>query len=125
MGLIANINGIEITSNCFNLENVSNVLSQVDIPQFHPKSKEIITDETIEKPMTSEENINDIDMAINHVETYLSSSNFTDTTRFTMFPMCFEKDDDSNGHIDFITSSANLRAIMYGIQPAERHIVKK
>ena len=33
----------------------------------------------------------------------------------------FEKDDDSNGHIDFITAASNLRAANYGIPPADAH----
>ena len=36
----------------------------------------------------------------------------------------FEKDDDSNGHIDFITSFANFRAANYSIPIAPRHKVK-
>lgn len=36
----------------------------------------------------------------------------------------FEKDDDSNHHIDFITACANLRALNYEITPADRHTVK-
>jgi hypothetical protein len=31
----------------------------------------------------------------------------------------FEKDDESNGHIAFITAASNLRAICYGIPPAD------
>eukprot|EP00980_Cylindrotheca_fusiformis_P009925 scaffold2195_cov132-Cylindrotheca_fusiformis.AAC.9 len=31
----------------------------------------------------------------------------------------FEKDDDANGHIAFITAASNLRAICYGIPPVE------
>jgi ubiquitin-activating enzyme E1 len=31
----------------------------------------------------------------------------------------FEKDDDSNGHIAFITASSNLRAMCYGIPPVD------
>lgn len=33
----------------------------------------------------------------------------------------FEKDDDSNHHIDFITACSNLRATNYSIEPADRH----
>lgn len=36
----------------------------------------------------------------------------------------FEKDDDSNGHIDFMTAVANLRARNYLIQEAPRHKIK-
>lgn len=35
-------------------------------------------------------------------------------------PADFEKDDDSNRHIDFIVACSNLRAANYGIEPADR-----
>jgi len=31
----------------------------------------------------------------------------------------FEKDDDSNGHVAFVTAASNLRAISYGIAPVD------
>lgn len=36
----------------------------------------------------------------------------------------FEKDDDTNHHIDFVTACANLRAANYDIAMADRHRVK-
>ncbi|TIA74399.1 hypothetical protein E3P92_01288 [Wallemia ichthyophaga] len=39
---------------------------------------------------------------------------------FRLTPVEFEKDDDSNHHIDFINAASNLRAANYGITPAER-----
>lgn len=42
-----------------------------------------------------------------------------------MLPAEFEKDDDSNGHIDFITAASNLRATMYGIENADRFKTKR
>ncbi|KAI2534478.1 ubiquitin like modifier activating enzyme 6, partial [Homo sapiens] len=35
------------------------------------------------------------------------------------------KDDDHNGHIDFITAASNLRAKMYSIEPADRFKTKR
>ncbi|KAM5313937.1 ubiquitin-like modifier-activating enzyme 7 isoform 2-T2 [Glossophaga mutica] len=35
-------------------------------------------------------------------------------------PLRFEKDDDSNFHVDFVTAAASLRAQNYGIPPATR-----
>lgn len=36
----------------------------------------------------------------------------------------FEKDDDTNGHIDFMTACANLRARNYKIEEAPRYKIK-
>ena len=37
----------------------------------------------------------------------------------------FEKDDDSNFHMDFIVAASNLRAENYDISPAGRHQVSQ
>jgi ubiquitin-activating enzyme E1 len=37
----------------------------------------------------------------------------------------FEKDDDKNGHIDFIAAAANIRAGNYGIAPKDKLAIKK
>lgn len=42
-----------------------------------------------------------------------------------MNPVEFEKDDDTNHHIDFITAAANLRALNYSIEVADRHRAKQ
>ncbi|KAG8751746.1 hypothetical protein FRC12_012274, partial [Ceratobasidium sp. 428] len=44
---------------------------------------------------------------------------------YRLNPVEFEKDDDTNHHIDFITSASNLRALNYSIQPASRHQTKQ
>ncbi|KAG6300421.1 hypothetical protein E4U09_006893 [Claviceps aff. purpurea] len=43
---------------------------------------------------------------------------------FQLQPLDFEKDDDSNHHIDFITACSNLRAENYKIEAADRHKTK-
>lgn len=45
--------------------------------------------------------------------------------RLRMSPLQFEKDDDSNGHMDFVASASSLRAIMYSIEPADRLKTKR
>ena len=42
-----------------------------------------------------------------------------DNLRIT--PAEFEKDDDTNFHIDFLVATSNLRAENYSIPPADRH----
>lgn len=43
---------------------------------------------------------------------------------YKTYPVDFEKDDDANGHIDWVTATANLRALNYGIHTADRHKIK-
>jgi ubiquitin-activating enzyme E1 len=43
---------------------------------------------------------------------------------FKLHPVEFEKDDDTNHHIDFITAASNLRAENYKIPTADRHKTK-
>jgi len=44
---------------------------------------------------------------------------------YRLTPCEFEKDDDTNYHIDFVTAASNLRAMNYGINPADRHTTKQ
>jgi ubiquitin-activating enzyme E1 len=48
----------------------------------------------------------------------------SDLAGFRLAPVEFEKDDDTNHHIDFITAASNLRALNYGITPADKHKTK-
>jgi len=43
---------------------------------------------------------------------------------FKLTPLDFEKDDDSNLHMDFIVAASNLRAENYDIAPADKHKVR-
>lgn len=42
-----------------------------------------------------------------------------------MSPLQFEKDDDDNGHMDFVASASALRATVYSIEPADRLKTKR
>lgn len=42
-----------------------------------------------------------------------------------LLPIEFEKDDDTNFHMDFIVAASNLRAENYDIAPADRHKVHR
>ncbi len=48
----------------------------------------------------------------------------SDLAGFRLKPVDFEKDDDTNHHIDFITAASNLRAMNYGIATADRYKTK-
>ena len=49
---------------------------------------------------------------------YLPSAE--ELSKYNIKVLEFEKDDDSNHHIDFITSTSNLRALNYKIDPVDR-----
>uniref|UniRef100_A0A8C6L8X4 E1 ubiquitin-activating enzyme n=1 Tax=Nothobranchius furzeri TaxID=105023 RepID=A0A8C6L8X4_NOTFU len=53
------------------------------------------------------------------------TSNKTTPDGLHMSSLQFEKDDDNNGHIDFVTSASSLRARMYSIEPADRLKTKR
>uniref|UniRef100_A0A8C4TLA9 E1 ubiquitin-activating enzyme n=1 Tax=Erpetoichthys calabaricus TaxID=27687 RepID=A0A8C4TLA9_ERPCA len=62
--------------------------------------------------------------AINLLERAISN-NIVSKEHLQTTPILFEKDDDSNGHIDFITAASNLRARMYSIESADRFRTKR
>uniref|UniRef100_A0A8D0AJG2 E1 ubiquitin-activating enzyme n=1 Tax=Sander lucioperca TaxID=283035 RepID=A0A8D0AJG2_SANLU len=101
--------------------NDSLVLSDVKIPEYRPSEK-VKTNEAAKKPdsmkmpLSSEEEREAI--------TQLEQAIATDS-RLQVSPLQFEKDDDSNGHVDFVTSASALRARMYAIEPADRLKTKR
>lgn len=93
--------------------------SAVMVPEFTPKSgiKIATTDAEAKEQL---ENPGDADDA--RIEALVSSLMAEKSlTGFQLDPVDFEKDDDTNHHIDFITSCSNLRACNYSIEPADRH----
>ncbi|CAK6972246.1 ubiquitin-like modifier-activating enzyme 6 isoform X1 [Scomber scombrus] len=123
--LLAGIYNIPYSENDVSEEAVTRILSDVKIPEYRPSQKCIETDETAKKPdfmkmpLSSEEERE----AIIQLEQAIA----TDVTleRLRMRPVLFEKDDDSNGHMDFVASASSLRANMYSIEPADRLKTKR
>uniref|UniRef100_A0A8D0AU30 Ubiquitin-like modifier-activating enzyme 6 n=1 Tax=Sander lucioperca TaxID=283035 RepID=A0A8D0AU30_SANLU len=72
--------------------------------------------DSMKMPLSSEEEREAI--------TQLEQAIATDS-RLQVSPLQFEKDDDSNGHVDFVTSASALRARMYAIEPADRLKTKR
>lgn len=95
-------------------------LSNVIIPDFTPKSNVKIQVNENEAPQQSSNAGGDEDAT----ELISSLPSASSLAGFRLSPADFEKDDDSNFHIDYITAASNLRAINYGIQPADRHKTK-
>jgi len=95
---------------------VAQMAEAVVLPEFTPKSgvKIALTE--------NEARNNDGAMDLEEVERVKSKLPPPDTCAgIKIQPVDFEKDDDSNLHMDFITSCSNLRAENYDIAPADKH----
>ncbi|KAF5388441.1 hypothetical protein D9615_000146 [Tricholomella constricta] len=96
------------------------VADSVIVPEFMPRSGvKIQVNEN--EPVSS---ANDgVDGDLDDVVSKLPSPSSLAGYRLT--PVEFEKDDDTNHHIDFITAASNLRATNYKIEIADRHTTKQ
>ncbi|KAI5087744.1 ubiquitin-like modifier-activating enzyme 6, partial [Silurus meridionalis] len=123
--LFAGIYNVPHSEKNLTYEAVASVLTEVTIPEYKPAEKHIETDEMAKKPdqmkltVSSEEERE----AISHLEEAITSGFRPEG--FHMTPMLFEKDDDSNGHIDFVETASALRARMYSIEAADRLQTKR
>lgn len=97
------------------------VSSKVNVPAFVPRSDVSIhvTDEEASKAASHAPPSVGLDQLI------LSLPDPSTLASLQLTPIEFEKDDDANQHVDFISAAANLRATNYGITPAERHRIKQ
>lgn len=104
--------------------HIMNVLQNCQVPKWHPVNKHIETDET-KKKNDQTKSKHDLDNAkcIEIIKKFLSKQNTT--TKLILNYIEFEKDNDKNGHIDFIYATSNLRATMYSLENAEKLHVKK
>ncbi|CAL9700275.1 unnamed protein product [Knipowitschia caucasica] len=123
--LYAEIYNIPYTEKDLSEEVVGKILSGVAVPQYQPTDKSIVTDETAKKTeiklATSSEDERE---AIEQLEKAIATNGITPET-LQMISLQFEKDDDRNGHLDFVTSASALRARMYAIEPADRFKTKR
>ncbi|KAK2816994.1 hypothetical protein Q5P01_025185 [Channa striata] len=124
--LFAGIYNIPFSEKDLSEEAVTKILSDVKISEYRPSEKSIETDETAKKPdqlklpLSSEEERE----AITQLEQAIATDRVKPES-LQMSPLHFEKDDDSNGHMDFVASASALRARMYSIEPADRLKTKR
>uniref|UniRef100_A0A8D0GKS4 Ubiquitin-like modifier-activating enzyme 6 n=1 Tax=Sphenodon punctatus TaxID=8508 RepID=A0A8D0GKS4_SPHPU len=116
--LFADVYCIPFTEKDLSEETVLKIISGVKIQEFRPSNKVVQTDETARKPDHTPVSSEDERNAIFQLERAILSSE-TMKNDLQMKALSFEKDDDNNGHIDFITAASNLRARMYNIEPAD------
>lgn len=101
------------------IDGMGAAASAVIIPDFVPKSgAKIATTDAEAKSLASSYGEGD-DARIEQLTQELLSER--EKAQFRFSPLEFEKDDDTNHHIDFITACSNLRATNYSIETADRH----
>lgn len=101
-----------------NREVIASIVESVVVPEFIPKSgvKIAVTD----SQMQVSNGAGNVDHdRINQLQKELPSRD--ELKGLVITPLEFEKDDDTNLHMDFIVAASNLRAANYNIPPADRH----
>ncbi|TKR73072.1 hypothetical protein L596_020427 [Steinernema carpocapsae] len=93
------------------------VLGQVAVPEFHPASGVRVATTEAEANEQQTAMGEDTDETIERLSQELQK--LSDAQRKQLSPIDFEKDDDSNHHMEFVTAASNLRAENYDIPPAD------
>ena len=106
--ILANICGIksDITD-----DDIINITNDLNVPSFKidVNKKEASNDDELKE------------MSVDYVEVKLNSENVFSNN---YYPQEFEKDDNTNYHVMFLTSSSNCRAENYSIPPADFNTTK-
>lgn len=99
-------------------QKVKEILARVDVPEFIPKSgvKIAVNDSEAQSGM-NDGGMPDMDR-LSLIKDELPAP---ETVKLFMNPIDFEKDDDTNFHMDFVVASSNLRASNYNIAPANHY----
>ncbi|CAJ2633015.1 unnamed protein product [Trifolium pratense] len=110
--------GIPIPDWVKNPRKVADAVDRVIVPDFQPKDGvKVVTDEKATSLSTASFDdanvINDLIIKLERCRTNL-------TPTFRMKPIQFEKDDDTNYHMDVIAGLANMRARNYSIPEVDK-----
>ncbi|UYV64203.1 UBA1 [Cordylochernes scorpioides] len=97
-------------------EDIAQMLSRVKVPEFTPRTGVSIA--TTETEAASNSDSADVDRLSQIQDELPRRSEMAD---MKISPLDFEKDDDTNHHMDFVVACSNLRAENYDISPADRH----
>ncbi|CZR64942.1 probable ubiquitin-protein ligase (E1-like (ubiquitin-activating) enzym) [Phialocephala subalpina] len=101
---------------------IEKVLENMIIPDFSPNSAvKIQADDSEPDPNANTSGFDDGE-ELQKIADKLPAPK--ELAGFKLTPVEFEKDDDTNHHIDFITAASNLRAENYKIELADRHKTK-
>lgn len=110
--------GIPVPDWAKNTKKMAEAVNKVRVPSFQPKENaNIVTDEKATSVSAASIDdaavINDLITRLEHCRTNLPPG-------FRMKPIQFEKDDDTNYHMDLIAALANMRARNYSIPEVDK-----
>lgn len=99
-------------------QQIKEILAQIDIPAFVPKSGiKIAVNDAEAQGGASDGGMPDMDR-LSIIKSELPQP---EAAKLTINPIEFEKDDDTNFHMDFVVAASNLRATNYSIAPADHY----
>lgn len=101
--------------------HIAQVASQVQVPEFVPKEAKVQINDSDPAPGQSTNAAED-QASLEEVVSSLPAP--ASMAGYRLTPAEFEKDDDTNHHIDFVTAASNLRATNYQIEPVDRYTTK-
>ena len=96
---------------------IQNIVDGIEIPPFVPRSNVRIAANDAEAEAQAQNAHADQD----RVDELLEQLKALKSSQVIIRPADFEKDDDSNFHMDFIVAASNSRAENYSIAQADRH----
>eukprot|EP00271_Cylindrocystis_brebissonii_P015800 TRINITY_DN38822_c0_g1_i1.p1 TRINITY_DN38822_c0_g1~~TRINITY_DN38822_c0_g1_i1.p1 ORF type:complete len:1057 (+),score=227.94 TRINITY_DN38822_c0_g1_i1:231-3401(+) len=110
--------GITLPPAATDLKQLEAMVSKVAVPEFSPKQGvKIVTDEKATSVNTS---MGDDEALIEQLLEKLDLGSKELSSGFRMAPVTFEKDDDTNFHMDLIAGLANMRARNYAIPEVDK-----
>lgn len=103
-------------------ETYKRVIDHMIVPDFTPSSGvKIQASDAEPDPNANTQRFDDEDEMLVLVQSLPAPSAMAG---YRLTKVDFEKDDDSNHHMDFITAASNLRALNYAIATADKHKTK-
>lgn len=114
----------KVLANIFNIPHENITYDNLVVPKYVKGNVSNIEEDEEE----NNDNKKDDNKKISEVEKFIqiltSKYDNTKLKDIRITPQKFEKDDDSNFHVDFVTALSNMRALNYNIDPADRHKTK-
>jgi len=104
-----------------NIQEFKEVLSNVMVPEFQPKAG--IKIQVSETENVANDRVEDEDSICQDIMAELPQPSTLAGYRLSVID--FEKDDDSNFHVDFVTACSNMRAQNYSITTADKYRTKQ